>query len=938
LPVAAAVLVKVKRMPRSRGGFSFLRVVGGAMFLLAAGAAFFGAAWRMDFLQKQAQAAKKSEDERTITEDAALFQNLLETRLLVPRADTGLDMAAKDYVLVKRATGDRSDEEDGISQQEQDNLLKELYDSAPGRIVQRQVQLWNNTRRLAGIRDNRSLARDGRAVEWTAQTESGHPLRADAQIPETFGFIHKDNVSVGFGDWTAVATDARRVVFKGRVRGGSGELVLQVVGEAVQIPPGARVEKREANFADIKSVWPCRIATKAGVVRVPVRGDGEISITVEPATNCAPRIFGLAISMAGEDLAGNQPTKRRKGRRGKPGAKDPGKVTIDTVEWSYAWRPVARPTPTAAGRFTLRTADGVLLTDASGRGTPSEEAHALGLLPLVGFGRSDASSLIGMLAQSRLPAGGIELTLTIDSRIQRVAQTVVSHYYGKEWARTKHAEERRAAVMLMDADTGALIAMGNWPQPPANAAAWDYVSYATANPLRDPMAVQSWEIIDKHNTPGSTFKTIVALAMSKVNDPRTNRAMIGLTAGEMQREMGIGPGTSTYTIPNSTRSISNFGRGGLSFGGPLADPGCQGVALTTLTRGPDFAKNDDSIFGVAKATKYSINVYFARLAVMLEEAEVERFVRAQPVGRDGRITKKVDGLPPTRLLRALAEIGIDHADRMDLSGNVPESLGLRRTKSRTGADTLYAQVPRTHITTGEPLGPDQPSVWRTAAYHRIALNGIGQGWSVSVMHMARGAASIASGKKVIPHVFARWGEEDVRPKPSQIESLNLNPQVIGELRRGMKAVPEAAGSTAIGTFRSTPKIFKNAETTKRPDLIKEANARSLGVRCRSYGKTGTADVGQGLGYNSGWFVGWKDPIRPGGRRIAFACMTTHAIGAFRFGGGSCGQVMRDILTSIEAIESPEVPVAGRPAQPDKKAEEDEEKPRDHSGEDTREEE
>jgi cell division protein FtsI/penicillin-binding protein 2 len=199
-----------------------------------------------------------------------------------------------------------------------------------------------------------------------------------------------------------------------------------------------------------------------------------------------------------------------------------------------------------------------------------------------------------------------------------------------------------------------------------------------------------------------------------------------------------------------------------------------------------------------------------------------------------------------------------------------------------------------------------PDAIRMGFLHRIALNGIGQGWSVAPLHMARGVGSIASGKRIQPHIFKRWGDDPL-PTPSA-EELEVDKEVLNVLRAGMKAVPEAPGSTAIGTFSAPPVIVDGRSAAELRD--KETAARLATVRatlkCRSYGKTGTADIGRGLGYNSGWFVGWKDPMVKGGRTIAFSCMTTHAIGSFRFGGTSCGRIIRDILTSIELAELIEV--------------------------------
>ena len=65
----------------------------------------------------------------------------------------------------------------------------------------------------------------------------------------------------------------------------------------------------------------------------------------------------------------------------------------------YHWRPVGRSRP--ANQFVLTTSDRVLLTDAEGRGKPTDETYRLGLVPIVGFGPSDTFALSGLVAQTR---------------------------------------------------------------------------------------------------------------------------------------------------------------------------------------------------------------------------------------------------------------------------------------------------------------------------------------------------------------------------------------------------------------------------------------------------------------------------------------------------------------------------------------------------------
>ena len=105
---------------------------------------------------------------------------------------------------------------------------------------------------------------------------------------------------------------------------------------------------------------------------------------------------------------------------------------------------------------------------------------------------------------------------------------------------------------------------------------------------------------------------------------------------------------------------------------------------------------------------------------------------------------------------------------------------------------------------------------------------------------------------------------------------------------------------------------RNTDLARRVAALRLAKAGTSGVKpiwCRAYGKTGTADPKKGGGYNSGWFVSWKEPLQAGGRRLAITCMVTHldfAHGGPRFGGAACGAIVRDIMLSLELLDRPDL--------------------------------
>ena len=894
-------------------------VIAGAIVIL------FGS--RLIYLQGQADASRaKGEEPRAATEDKQLFYDLLRVRLLVPRKDGGLTMRPSDYLMVKAAQK-KDLPPPGVNRAEQGRFLRLLYNSPAGVIVRQQVRLWNETRRIAGIRDNRTLGpQDKNKVYWRAETTNGHPIATGSLMPETFGFVQGPTLSTGFGEWITVPKRTKPVVYRTTIPAGQGKsLTIQVVGNPTKVPRGAKISRIKLEQHKKKTIkyWPCEIPMLAATVTVPLTGKVQpVEITVQPAVNCGPIIFGLAIR-----LVHREQLKKKDKKVYKPGV---GLVAVDTEDtkpektfraaffgdWYFAWREVKRSKKAVTGgAFTIRTRDGQLLTDNSGKGNPTELTYDMGMVSLIGFGVNDASSLAGLLRQSKIPAGGLEVTLTIDGRLQRIASETMRHYFTKVFRGTRFDKKRKGAVILMDAETGAILAIGGWPLPQRGATSWDYTSFAVSNPNRDPMAIMAWEVIDGNNTPGSTFKPLLALAIMRSKRARLMRVMKGLTAGEFPPVFGISPGIGAYQIPGSPKSIANFGNSSMSryFGRVSGNALCGNSTAA------------DPTLGVKQAVQFSLNVWFSRIAVMLDIETVDKFIAVLKKDlKAKRVPKQIGKLPRTNLMKLLADIGIDDQNRTDLGSNVPERLGLFRFKTDTAADILYTQRLKTHITSEqEKLDTWRPIAIRPIYLHRIGLNGIGQGWSVSVLHMVRGASTIASGKRVSPFIIKRWGAEELKPLPAPM--MDLPPDVLRLLRQGMKAVTEAPGATATGTFNAPPSIVVDpgtgANLARNKTYAKALVAIRKTLKCRAHGKTGTADVGKGLGYNSGWFVGWKNPVTPDpskvtGRKIAYACMTTHAMGGFRFGGTSCGRIVRDIVTSIELMD---YPVGKAPPKKKKKA-------------------
>src|SRR5262249_55589762 len=130
------------------------------------------------------------------------------------------------------------------------------------------------------------------------------------------------------------------------------------------------------------------------------------------------------------------------------------------------------------------------------------------------------------------------------------------------------------------------------------------------------------------NTPGSTWKTFTSMASAlEASDPKAQadpaiaQMVLGMDPATFQRRLGIPMTAGTVPIPGSTtRSISNIGGTGMATGGPLRAPVCtdtgQVPQATTLN--------------VSVAIKHSYNVFFARLAMLLEERHVNEWLKSLP--------------------------------------------------------------------------------------------------------------------------------------------------------------------------------------------------------------------------------------------------------------------------------------------------------------------
>jgi cell division protein FtsI/penicillin-binding protein 2 len=794
-----------------------------APFLLIA-ALLLGIGIRLYFLQKQAnpdsQTAGAPPPEQLITEDILLFNELIASALITPLADGRLKLAPPDQILAEKAERAENPKllpPDPEKLKNRERLLKALYHEPAGNIIRSQVNLWNSTRHLTAIRDNRPKPKHDTANTWRA-CDSRDPQwdfpNIGELVPESFGFVNNEKLRPNFSDWLAAYTPSETVIFHTVLTlEAPCELLIQVIGKPETVyPKASRIE-----FC-CREKQNCSSETAdAAILHFSLSpGRHEFSISVSPANNTDRAVPGLNIRMGSRE--------------------------------EFQWVNLPRKSSATYKYFKLMTSDNIPLTDD--QGNPTDECENMGLVSLTGYGTHTPYSLYSLLARSMLPPDVENIVLTIDSKIQSVAQEVLVQKIAEFWPGDKYAGERRGAVVILDPDTGAILAAAGCPVPPAGIHPWDFASFAKVYPIKNPLLVRGWQGLDQHNAPGSTFKPVVALAAMAASghQPDLMAFLEGFPKSKFEDGTALSLNCAYYDPfdgkcygPRETPPVHRIP----NFGNP---PG---------TLGQVFARNKDkgkhSVFGLREAVRDSVNVWFARLTVMMDGENARRYDEMME-------SRQSADFPEFQLMKTARELGFGDLFSLDLALNTPPNVRLYRLKPVEGSregDVLYGNSGRSDLREGI----------RGSLLWILAQNAIGQGMNTSPLQMAKVAAAIAGGKIVSPYLFRQWGETETQaPEPKAIEGGAM----MELLRKGMKAVTETG--TAKGKFKNL--------------------AGSV------YGKTGTADV-QGKAVNTTWFIGWSEPEAERGKKMAFACMVTHAHGGKRTGGSVCAPIINEILEKLK---------------------------------------
>ncbi|MCK5902054.1 MAG: hypothetical protein KAG28_02805 [Cocleimonas sp.] len=782
------------------------------------------------------------------TETQRLFEDLMRAKQLITvESDARLRLPAKDYALSHKVAGQAlSDEEE--------SLLDRLYYSIAGKAVQHQIKFWNHSRLLAAVRDNLHHPDNKTDSLWQVKNHWGDRPLASDWVPLSYGYINGSRLTTGFNDWLSVA-DQQPLTFSSRITLARARTIsIQVVGQPdlsrlkgravlFACSPPTKKQRQRGSETRCKKTSGTNAHVSAYVIRLSLpAGRHQLNLSVKPVRNTEKRIDGLPIYL--------------------------------TEDNQYAWEPVReyKRNPVVSDhrkyRFKLLTKDGRSLTNPIDS-SPTRFSHDNGLVTLVGYEKTDRYALSGLLSASTLPHDQTEVRLTLNSQLQQLAQKHLEKQLPLMGKNATYARQRRAAVVLLNPNTGAILAAANMPKPPAGIHRWDRISYSRLYPNRDPFGVNAWQGLDNHNAPGSTFKTVTALsAMQAADEGRDDleKMIKGLSSREFKALTGLPVTAASYQPDLETTSvISNAGKAPLLRSMPyrMQDNKMYYPPLRTSAKGDGCSTGGlkSKNLGLREATRDSLNVWYARLGVMMDGNNLSTG------GKDTSLAKMA------RLLGF-----------QSISSLASDTLPLKRIAGGRGrGDVLNAFAGSLALADERLIEKEQKMlaenrIRRTTALQRLTQNSFGQGVATTPLQMARVAASVATGKIPQPYLIHQWDTDIIEPSPPRTLKLTL----IDYLRQGMKAVPE------VGTARSAfQRFYKRG-------------------KCRTYGKTGTAQVGRGgkrASYNSAWFVGWHEDSQ-GKPDLSFACMVTHAYAmGKRTGGSVCAPIIARILSDLDRAKT-----------------------------------
>lgn len=687
-----------------------------------------------------------------VQEDRELFQAAVAQGLIRVGADQRIDTAPPDLVRARRA-GLAVPEWAGINADSPSvaMLMDRLYRHADGRHVRQAVDQHNQQRAWVAWRIAGSATRPGGPTSGSARA-GGQQLAVAKGMPDVAIRLFAAPPAPDSG-WLRVA-----------------EWPATGIPESVVLT--LPLDARPADAPDLTLLGRVRRVSGAAILeRLPACG-GTDCATPEQLTRLrlAPAADATAIEI---EIA---PDRQFRAHGPGRGGFNPVRVRDGKPVW------VEAPAAAAAGwkpaPVRLRTADGLELASD---GEPRELTERLGLVPVVGL-PGGASGLIENL--SRLGAVGetaVDARLTLDAGLQQLAHRVLDCISIRDgiWdaigesctpAASTPPPERTAALVLLDARTGAIAALAAGPANFAAASTADWESWDRFNPVRSPLRVHALHHAGGlDNEAGSTFKLVDALALEQVarRRPALNRLLDGL--------------------PLPAVNAAGAARG-FKMNSPCY-PGCSGTPVSNFDLHTAEHSARNGRFGLVEALAGSVNTWFAWLADDVD-ATVDRGVSRWGLPRAIGVSLGA--------ARPIAEM----ADRLGFEQPLPLDGGLLSARFPWRAQDVLAVTPST-------FDPIQD-------FKQLRLQAIGARSHVTPVQMARVAAAIATGQVPRPYLLAELNQRAAEPGPARPLDVPLT-----RTRAGMRAVVELG--TARSAFTALPPalragLYGKTGTAERADL------------------------------------------------------------------------------------------------------------------------
>ncbi|WP_229496168.1 penicillin-binding transpeptidase domain-containing protein [Massilia polaris] len=675
-------------------------------------------------------------------EDQQLFQGLAERGLVRLGAGGIAELAPRDLAAWRAASGGaRAVELPAWRQVPQDEhaqaLLERLYRMADGAFVREQVRIFNSERRLLAWRVRPVSAHgdcQANVGNAAAPTTGAMPLAASrlfAELPQ------------GWAPWTRIArwpqaagaARAQVTLALPQPAAGGERLQLLLAGRVLSVD-GASMRAHPAPACTGRA---CPSADAVQLLDLELTpGARSISIHATP------------IEMGALAAPADQKYRHLRVEGGR-------------LAWHALLQDEGAQRRAASADVRLEDRNGTVLWSG---GSPTPAAIDAGLAPLLGMRSDHPNSVAGMLA--RLPASGgmHNARLSIDLALQASSQAVLDCLGMRRgrWdgARCHGGEPvphgRQAGMVVLDAETGDVLAAAGAGAGAVTAANWDEVrDFDRTNPARSALRLPAFQHDGGvHRSPGSTFKVVSALGLELAarRDPQIAALLAGLpldAINQMAARKGYAFQTNAATYPFQTRQahITNFRDQHLD------------------------RRAHDGRLGLAQALTYSLNTWFAWSGEL-----ADRSLFGRPEGGAPDLHPLEPGaLDSIRPVMGMArQLGFGKAWRLD-GGLLPPEYPWSQW------DALQASAARV-----DPVH----------TRHELRQMAIGLRMQATPLQMALVSAAVGQGGLAAPRLLlALDGREAAVSKP---EPLGVR---LDRVRAGMKGVIDSG--TAAAAF-SAPQL------------------------------------------------------------------------------------------------------------------------------------